>query len=132
MPFADNVFATVVIMWLSTDVDDFAAVLREAVRVLCPDGLLVFYGVHPCFNGPCIQVRDDGGVTVHPTYRLAGWHQSASWWSPDGIRRRTGMRHLPLADLVNAFVDAGLSIERMVEPREHPVPFALAVRARAR
>jgi SAM-dependent methyltransferase len=132
LPFAGGAFGTVVIMWISTDVDDFGAVLREAARVLGSGGLLVCYGVHPCFNGPCVKVRDDGGVVVHPTYRLAGWHDPAPWWNPDGIRRRTGMRHLPLADLINAFVDAGLAIERVAEPREHPVPFGLAVRARVR
>src|SRR5262249_44187051 len=106
LPFADNVFATVTIMWVSTDVDDFGAVLREVARVLCPGGLLVFYGVPPCFNGPCVELREDGGRIVHPTYRIAGWHEVSSWWSADGIRRRTGMRHLPLAELLNAFLDA--------------------------
>jgi SAM-dependent methyltransferase len=130
LPFMDDVFATVVIMWLSTDVDDFGAVLREATRVLQPGKLLLFYGVHPCFNGPCIELRDDGARIVHPTYRQATWHDAAPWWAPDGIRRRTGMRHLPLADLLNAFINAGLTIDRVAEPREHPVPFSLAVSAR--
>jgi ubiquinone/menaquinone biosynthesis C-methylase UbiE len=132
LPFADNVFPTAAIMWVSTDVDDFGAVLREVARVLCPDGLLVFYGVHPCFNGPCIELREDGGRVVHPTYRNSGWHETSPWWSADGIRRRTGMRHLPLAELLNAFIDAGLTIDRVAEPREHAVPFVLAVRASAR
>jgi ubiquinone/menaquinone biosynthesis C-methylase UbiE len=52
LPFADCTFPTVATMWISTDVDDFAAVLAEAARVLTPGGLLVFYGAHPCFNGP--------------------------------------------------------------------------------
>jgi ubiquinone/menaquinone biosynthesis C-methylase UbiE len=130
LPFADGVFPSVVLMWVSTDVDDFRAVIREARRVLRPSGFLLFFGVHPCFNGPCIETRADGAVIVHPTYRHAGWHEPAPWWAPNGIRRRIGMRHLPLAGLLNAFLDAGLIIDRVAEPREQPIPFSFAIRAR--
>jgi ubiquinone/menaquinone biosynthesis C-methylase UbiE len=47
LPFADGTFPTVTTMWVSTDVDDFGAVLTEAARVLTPDGLLAFFGAHP-------------------------------------------------------------------------------------
>jgi SAM-dependent methyltransferase len=129
LPFADGVFPTAVAMWVSTDVDDIVAVLKEATRVLKPGGLLVFYGVHPCFNGPCIENRDDGARIVHPTYRAAGWHEASPWWGPDGIRSRLGMRHVPLSDLFNAFFAAGLTISGVFEPRDEPVPYVLAVRA---
>src|SRR5215470_8666977 len=81
----------------------------EAARVLAPGGLLVFYGAHPCFNGPHTQLLDDGGMIAHPTYRMAGWHEEAPWWGPF-VRRRVGMRHHPLAELLNAFITAGLVI----------------------
>lgn len=129
VPFADGVFSTVAALWLSTDVDDFAAVLREASRVLRPGGVLVYYGVHPCFNGPHTEGRADGGRVVHPTYRTAGWHPPAPWWGEGGIRQRLGMRHVPLADLLNSFIGAGLTITRIEEPRSDPVPWVLAVRA---
>ena len=41
LPFADGAFPTVATMWISTDVDDFAAVVAEAARVLTPGGRLV-------------------------------------------------------------------------------------------
>ena len=130
LPFADASFDTAVSMWISTDVDDFGAVLQEAARVLRPGGILVAYGVHPCFNGPHVVYEDDGRRTVHPTYRQSGWHTDMPWWAEDGIRRRIGMSHLTLADYLNAVVDSGLVIERFEEPGGYDIPHALAFRAR--
>lgn len=129
LPFADEAFGTVATMWISTDVDDFAAVLAEAARVLAPSGLLSFYGAHPCFNGPHTEWIDDGGMRAHPTYRLAGWHQVAPWWGYN-IRRRFGMRHHPLAELLNAFISAGLVIEQVAELGDRLVPVNLGIRGR--
>lgn len=128
LPFADGAFPTVATMWISTDVDDFGTVLAEAARVLTPGGLLAFFGAHPCFNGPHTQWLDDGGNLAHPTYRLAGWHQEASWWGAY-VRRRVGMRHHPLADLLNAFIRTGLVIDHIAELGDRPVPGILAIRA---
>jgi ubiquinone/menaquinone biosynthesis C-methylase UbiE len=128
LPFADDTFGAVVALWISTDVDDFVTVLKEASRVLVPGGLLLFYGAHPCFNGPHVQWMDDGGILAHRTYRQAGWHQEAPWWGYN-IRRRFGMRHQPLSDLLNAFIGAGLVIERVEEPGDRPVPVSLGIRA---
>jgi hypothetical protein len=89
----------------------------------------MFYGAHPCFNGPHTEWLDDGGIRAHPTYRLAGWHQEATWWGTY-VRRRVGMRHHPLAELLNAFIGAGLVIEHLAELGDRPVPVNLAIRAR--
>jgi len=66
LPFADATFAAVATLWISTDVDHFTAVLAEAARVLAPGGLVAFYGVHPCFNGPHTQWMDDGEISPTP------------------------------------------------------------------
>ena len=129
LPFADGTFRAVATLWISTDVDDFAAVLAEASRVLAPGGRLIFYGAHPCFNGPHTQLLDDGGILAHPTYRQAGWHREAPWWGPY-VRKRVGMRHHPLAELLNAFISTGLVIEHVAEPGDRPIPVNLAIRAR--
>jgi SAM-dependent methyltransferase len=129
LPFADGTFPAVAAMWISTDVDDFAAVLAEAARVMTPGGVLGFFGAHPCFNGPHIQWMDDSGVRAHPTYRQAGWHAEAPWWGIY-VRRRVGMRHHPLADLLTAFISAGLAIEHVAELGDRAIPTNLAIRAR--
>ena len=114
-------------IWVSTDFDDPAAVLGEVARVLRPGGHLVTFGVHPCFNGPFVENLDDGSRLVHPGYREGGWYHDAPWWG-DGIRRRAGMRHVPLAELFNTMIGAGLQVEHVVEPRDEPVPFILGVK----
>jgi SAM-dependent methyltransferase len=130
LPFVDEAFETVAAIWISTDVDDFGAVAREAARLLRPGGMFVFFGVHPCFNGPCVESREDGTRIIHPTYRIAARHHTAAWWGRGGIRERVGgMRHLPLGDLLNAVIGAGLRIDRVTEPGKDPIPAVLALRA---
>jgi SAM-dependent methyltransferase len=129
LPFGSGVFAAVVASWISTDVDDFPAVLTEATRVLSPGGTFLFYGAHPCFNGPHIEWLDDGGIRAHPTYRDAGWHAESPWWGVQ-VRRRVGMRHHPLAEILNAFLALGLAIDHIAETGPRPVPNTLAIRAR--
>ncbi len=129
LPFCDGSFGAVAAIWISTDVDDFTTVLGEAARVLRPGGLLGFYGVHPCFNGPHIEWLDDGGVRAHPGYRLSGWHQESPWWGIY-VRRRVGMRHHPLGELLTGFVSAGLLIEHIAERGDRAIPHILAIRAR--
>lgn len=128
IPFRDGVFQTVVAAWISSDVDDFAGVVVEAARVLAPGGVFVFYGVHPCFNGPCVENRDDGARIVYPTYRAAERHLTAPWWGVDGIRHRVGgMQHRPLAVLINDILGAGLMLTTVIEPGDEPIPSALAI-----
>jgi SAM-dependent methyltransferase len=129
LPFAGESFSAVAAIWISTDVEDFGAVLTEAGRVLQPGGVLGFYGCHPCFNGPHIEWMDDGGAWAHPGYRQSGWHQRSPWWGPY-VRSRVGMRHHPLAEVLTGFVRAGLLIERVAELGDRPVPTILALRAR--
>ncbi|MET8139460.1 class I SAM-dependent methyltransferase [Sphaerisporangium sp. NPDC005288] len=131
LPFAANSFHTVATLWVSTDIGDFARLMKEAARVLRPGGLLLFQGVHPCFNGPHIERRPDDALLIHPTYRTAGWHGRGPWWPTGGVRDRVGMSHVPLADLINAFINAGLNIEQVFELGERPIPSVLAVTATA-
>ncbi|ADB35386.1 Methyltransferase type 11 [Kribbella flavida DSM 17836] len=130
LPFAEASFDDVLALWISTDLDDFGGTVREIARVLKPGGFFYFYGVHPCFNGPHVEYQEDGGRLAHPTYRVAGWHEPQRWWAGDGIRATVGMRHVPLAELLNAFLAAGLQLDHVVEPDAGPVPAALAIRAR--
>ncbi len=132
LPFEDDSFDGAVSMWTHTDVDDFGAMLREIRRVLRPEGVFVYLGVHPCFVGPHSEfVAGEGIPTLHPGYRLAGRYEDGPGISPSGLRAKVGAVHLTLGAFLQSFLDAGLKLERFEEPggREYPVP--VAVRARA-
>lgn len=116
--------------WISTDVGHFDQMLAETARILIPGGQFLFYGVHPCFNGPHVETLDSGERIIHANYRQAKRHTSSPWWSSDGIRTRAGgMRHLPLAEFLNAFIDSGLQITRVTEPDDAAVPYAIVLKA---
>jgi hypothetical protein len=76
-----------------------------------------------------VQWLGDGGITAHPACRWAGWHPEAPWRGTR-VRKRAGMRHHRLADLLSAFIASGLVIEHVAEMGDRPVPAVLGIRAR--
>ena len=116
LPVGDAVVGAVVLAYAHTDVDDIAPVFAEVGRVLRPGGRLVFLGVHPCFVGHFVEYREaDAQVVLHAGYRKAGWHLDSPYFSPGGLGRRVGARHVPLAELLNALLAAGLRLQRVEE-----------------
>jgi SAM-dependent methyltransferase len=116
LPIGDAAVGAAVVAYLHTDIDDMAPVFAEVGRVLRPGGRLVFLGVHPCFVGQFVERRDsDAQVVLHPGYRDAGWHLDSPYFSPAGLGRRVGWRHVPLAELLNALLAAGLRLEWVEE-----------------
>lgn len=132
LPFGDDTFDAVVSLWTHTDVDDWPAVLREVRRVLRPGGPFVYLGVHPCFVGPhSVFVEGRGVPALHAgLYRTTGRYDEAPGISPTGLRARVGASHLPLARHLQAFLDAGLVPEVVLEPGVRDYPTALALRCR--
>ena len=133
LPFDDESFDAVVSMWTHTDVDDFAAVVREVARVLRPAGSFIYVGAHPCFVGPHSEFVGAVGIPhLHAGhYRRAGRYTGAPGISPTGLRSKVGATHLPLAAFVQAFA-AALRIESFeeLEADNRDFPYVVAVRAR--
>lgn len=127
LPVRDGSVGAVLAMMVHTDMPGYPAVLREAARVLRPGGALVHIGVHPCFCGGFADRSDPEAVVIRPGY-LDG-HYTAASWSGEGVRGRVGATHRPLPDLLRAFHDAGLALERFEEGGS-PTPTVLAVKAR--
>jgi SAM-dependent methyltransferase len=127
LPFEDARFDAVASIFTHTDIDDYPGAVREGARVLVPGGRFVHLGLHPCFVGPFArQVPEDEVPVLFPGYRDTNWTDDAPGFG-EGLRRRVGMRHLPLADLLQAFPDAGLVLERFEEPGDGVFPHVFAV-----
>ena len=47
-----------------------------------------------------------------------------------GLRAKVGATHLPLAEFLQAFLDAGLALERVEEPGARDYPIVIALRCR--
>jgi ubiquinone/menaquinone biosynthesis C-methylase UbiE len=131
LPFKDAVFDAVVSMFLHTDVEDFAAVLREVARVLTSEGRFVYLGTHPCFAGPHARFDADRKVPeLHPGYRDTSYRTDAPGIWGDGVRAKVGATHLPIGLFVQAVLDAGLVLEQFEEPEGREYPYIIALRAR--
>ena len=130
LPFEEASFDAVVSMWTHTDVDDFAALLREVARVVRPGGPFVYVGAHPCFVGPhSLFIEAKGVPDLHPGYWTQGYYDDAPGISPSGLRAKVGAVHLPLGRFAQSFLDAGFQLERFEEVGERLYPPIIALRA---
>lgn len=127
LPVRDGCVDAAIAVMVHTDMPGYPAVLREAARVLRPGGVFVHVGVHPCFCGGFADCSDRDAVVIRPGYLDRHWTKAS--WTDQGLRDKVGATHRPLPDLMHAFLDAGLTLERFAEGGE-PTPLMLAVRAR--
>src|SRR5687767_8112869 len=65
LPIREGALDDVAAIWVHGDLDDLPAVLAEVARVLRPGGRFFLFGIHPCFNGPCVENLEDGSRVVH-------------------------------------------------------------------
>lgn len=127
LPIRDRSVPAVIAVMIHTDVPDYPAAVREVCRVLQPGGVFVHIGVHPCFCGGFADRGDPEAVVIRPGYLTGHWTTAS--WTDQGVRNRVGATHLPLPELMHAFLDAGLTIESLAEGG--PItPGTLAIRAR--
>lgn len=127
LPVRDASIPAAIAVMVHTDMPGYPSVLREVARVLAPGGVFVHVGVHPCFCGGFADFTDPRAVVIRPGYRDSHWTKRS--WTDQGLRDKVGAMHRPLPELLHAFLDAGLVLERFAEGGT-PTPAMFAVRAR--
>ena len=108
----DQSFDGVVCTWSLIDIEDLTECLNAVVRILRPGGWLVFSITHPCFLGPQAR-RVDGDWLVGNYLKEGFWRNDYA----EGVRGKVGTYHRTLSTYVNTLAEAGLLIDRVVEPR---------------
>jgi SAM-dependent methyltransferase len=114
--FPDARFELVVSSLAFHYVADYAGLVRRIAGWLVPGGALVFSTEHPIYTA---RLPDLGWVT-DAAGRRTGW--ALDHYAEEGLREEhwfvEGVRkyHRSLASLVNGVLDAGLRLERLVEP----------------
>ncbi|MGH2354854.1 MAG: class I SAM-dependent methyltransferase [Chloroflexota bacterium] len=97
-------------------VEDYPALVRRIARWLTPGGVLVYSTEHPIYTA-----RDpaDGWVLDGEGRRL---HWALDDYAEEGLREQRwfveGVRkyHRTMATLLNGLIEAGLTVERVLEP----------------
>ena len=135
LPLPDRSIDAVTAVMIHTDIPHYESVLAEAARVLKPGGRFLHVGVHPCFVGDFVDRATPPHAVVGPDYLSRSWTPGlgadAGTLGRDGqVRDKVGASHVPLAELLTLFVDAGLTPTGFAEGGA-PLPITLSVQARA-
>ena len=121
LPFADGAFDAAVACLVFEHIDDVDEAIAEVARVLAPGGRFVFFLNHPLLQTPGSGWIDDQILDPPEQYwRIGPYLPEAS--TLEQVEKGVFIRfvHRPLSRYVNALADAGLVLERMVEPAPPP------------
>jgi 2-polyprenyl-3-methyl-5-hydroxy-6-metoxy-1,4-benzoquinol methylase len=125
--YAKNRFELVVSSLAFHYVDDYAGLIQRIAGWLTPGGVLVYSTEHPIFTA---RLPGDGWVLDqdgrHTRWGIDHYAEEGArdehWFIP-GVRKV----HRTVASLINGVLDAGLVLERVIEPvpgavtmRDHP------------
>lgn len=97
-------------------VEDFEGVIRNVYEMLEESGVFIFSQENPlctCHSGGNRWTRDENGNKIHLNlayYGVEGERESA--WFVDNVKKY----HRTFSTIVNALIEAGFTIEKMIEP----------------
>ena len=124
LPVRTGTLAAVTAVLCHTDIDDYALTCQALSVALRRGGVFAHVGVHPCYVGAFANRTSSSEITITPGY----WERDRRFEGPwRGVRAKVGARHIPLGELLETFIRAGLTIDRVIEAGS-PTPDILAVR----
>lgn len=124
LPVRAGTLAAVAAVLCHTDIDEYELTCQALSRALRTGGVFAHVGVHPCFVGAFANRASSSEITITPGY----WQRDRRFEGPwRGVRAKVGARHIPLGELLDSFIRAGLTIDRVIEAGS-PTPDILAVR----
>lgn len=97
-------------------VEDFSGVVKNIYKMLCEGGLFIFSQENPlctCHSGSDRWTRDENGNKVYlnlANYGVEGERESV--WFVDNVKKY----HRTFSTIVNTLIEAGFTIEKMIEP----------------
>lgn len=101
-------------------IEDFDTLAKDVYDRLEANGVFVFSQENPintCFSGGDRWTRDDNGRKLHvnlANYSVEGERESR--WFVDGVKKY----HRTFSTIVNTLIEAGFTIEKMIEPAPTP------------
>jgi ubiquinone/menaquinone biosynthesis C-methylase UbiE len=114
LPFRDGSFDIVVAYLALIDITDFRSAGREAARVLKPGGRFLLANISNLASSSESPVYDEEGRFLH--YAIDHYlEERALTLEFGGVRIRNW--HRPLSAYMDAYLGAGFSLRRYIEPR---------------
>ena len=117
LPFADASFDAAIACLVFEHIDRMDDAIAEVARVLAPDGRFVFMLNHPLLQTPGSGWIDDHVLDPPEQYWRIGPYLTEST-QVEEVQKGVFIPfvHRPLSRYVNAMAEAGLALERMIEP----------------
>ena len=121
LPVASASFDAVVVCLVFEHVDALDDSLAEVARVLAPGGRFVFFLNHPLLQTPESGIIVDHMIEPPETYWRIGPYLPEAV-TVEEVQKDVRVRfvHRPLSRYLNGLIDAGLRLERMLEPAPPP------------
>ena len=114
--FADGSFDLIIAFMSLQDVDDFAAAIGEAARLLEVGGRLCLAVVHPISSGGRFETEEpDSAFRIDIAYLDVSYLEDTV--RRDGLEVLFPSAHRPLHMYFDAITNAGLVVDRVAEPR---------------